>query len=47
MQKEDTMTELRQLQAQIAALETELASYAFKYGLTDQARRLLAQRLHT
>lgn len=32
---------LARLQAHIAALEAELASYASKYGLTDKARELL------
>lgn len=34
--------DLSLLHAQIAALEDELAHYGFKYGLTDEARRLLA-----
>lgn len=33
------------LRAHIAALEAELALYAFRYGLTHEARRLLAKRL--
>lgn len=32
-----------QLIAHIAALETELARYVAKYGLTPEARRLFAQ----
>lgn len=39
-------TDPAQLLAHIAALEAELALYAFKYGLTNEARRLLAARLH-
>jgi hypothetical protein len=34
---------LERLRNHIAALETELASYASKYGLTDKARELLAK----
>lgn len=34
---------LERLGNHIAALETELASYASKYGLTDKARELLAK----
>jgi hypothetical protein len=34
---------LARLRAHIAALETELATYASKYGLTDKARELLAR----
>ena len=31
------------LKKRIAALEAELARYAAKYGLTDEARRLLTR----
>lgn len=41
----DSQFDQSQLQAQIAAFEAELALYAFKYGLTNEARRLLAARL--
>ncbi|TGD60410.1 hypothetical protein EYC08_20915 [Tabrizicola sp. WMC-M-20] len=36
-----------QLRAQIARLEAELALYAFQYGLTHEARRLLDARLQS
>lgn len=39
-------TDSAQRLTHIAALEAELALYAFKYGLTNEARRLLAVRLH-
>lgn len=34
------------LKDRIAALEAELAKYAAKYGLTDEARRLLTKHPH-
>jgi hypothetical protein len=34
---------LMKLRSHIAALESELASYASRYGLTDRARKLLAR----
>lgn len=40
-----TPTELAQLRAQIVRLEAELALYAFQYGLTHEARRLLDARI--
>lgn len=45
MQQNAPPSDLAQLQARIAALEAELVLYGFKYGLTDQARRLLAGQL--
>ncbi|WP_168219880.1 hypothetical protein [Pseudotabrizicola formosa] len=45
MQQNATSSDLAQLRAHIAALEAELALYAFRYGLTIEARRLLAERL--
>lgn len=43
--QESAASDLARLRARIAALEAELALYAFRYGLTDEARRLLAGRL--
>lgn len=40
-------TEPAQLRAQIARLEAELALYAFRYGLTHEASRLLDKRLQS
>lgn len=45
MQQNVSVIDVALLQARIAALEAELALYAFRYGLTHEARRLLARRL--